>query len=52
MTDLSINIQPKFAWQARLINNVYYQVEKGKQPNWFHRKMQKFCFGIEWSRLK
>lgn len=23
---------------------------KGVEPNWFHRKMQEFCFGFKWRK--
>lgn len=25
---------------------------KGKEPCWFHRKMQELCFGIQWRKPK
>lgn len=58
-TDLSINLkdnmifkQPVYAWKCQLIYGTYWHVEEGKQPNWFHRMMQRLCFGIKWERLK
>ena len=42
---------PNYTWKVRLIHNVYYMVEKDKQPNLFHRKMQELCFGVKWSRV-
>jgi len=26
-------------------------VSKGYEPNWFHRKMQKLCFGFTWKQF-
>ena len=37
-------------WQASM-GNIVYRPEKGKEPNWFHRKMQEFCFGIVWEKI-
>lgn len=42
---------PVYTWKCQLIPNTYWHVEEGKQPNWFHRKMQTLCFGIKWSRI-
>jgi hypothetical protein len=44
--------KPVYAWQCRLVSNVVWQIEEGKEPNWFHRKMQELCFGFKWERLK
>lgn len=31
---------------------IVYQPIKGHEPNWFHRKMQELCFGIQWRKVK
>jgi hypothetical protein len=41
---------PKYTWKCQLISGTHWLVEEGKQPNWFHRKMQTLCFGIIWSK--
>ena len=43
--------QPKYAWRCWLTYNMYWSLENGKQPNWFHRKMQELCFGIKWEKI-
>lgn len=43
---------PVYVWRCQLIPGTYWCVEEGKQPNWFHRKMQQLCFGIKWEKLK
>jgi hypothetical protein len=47
----TISIPPKPAWKCQLINGVYWNVEEGKQPNAFHRLMQRLFFGIKWSKI-
>lgn len=42
---------PKYRWRIRLTHNTYWQVEEGKEPNWFHRKMQELCFGVKWEKV-
>lgn len=44
-------IGPKYAWKCELHPNTYWHVEEGKQPNAFHRFMQRLCFGVKWSRV-
>jgi hypothetical protein len=29
---------------------IVYNPNKGMEPNWFHRKMQEFCFGFQWRK--
>ena len=41
---------PKYTWRCRLIHGTWWMVEEGKQPNWFHRKMQELCFGFKWEK--
>ena len=48
----SFNFQtPKYVWKCKLIEGTYWYIEDGKQPNAFHRFMQRICFGIKWSRI-
>lgn len=30
--------------------DVTWNPREGHEPNWFHRKMQEFCFGIKWRK--
>lgn len=30
--------------------NVYYTPDEGKEPNWFHRKMQELILGFKWRK--
>ena len=43
--------QPKMAWKCELHPTTYWHCEEGKQPNAFHRFMQRLCFGVKWSRI-
>ena len=42
---------PKYGWKCQLMEGTFWQVEEGKQPNWFHRKMQSICFGFKWEKI-
>lgn len=42
---------PKMSWKCELHPNTYWHCEEGKQPNAFHRFMQRLCFGVKWSRI-
>ncbi len=35
-------------WTMTFCENIQYTPEEGKEPNWFHRKMQELCFGVKW----
>lgn len=37
-------------WQCHVSANFVLVPLKGKEPNWFHRKMQTLCFGFKWSK--
>jgi hypothetical protein len=52
-TDWQVNLikNPKYTWKCHLIKGVWWMAEEGKQPNWFHRKMQEFCFGFKWEKI-
>jgi hypothetical protein len=30
---------------------IVYHPIKGREPNWFHRKMQELCFGFQWRKI-
>lgn len=42
---------PKYTWKCELHPGTYWHVQEGKQPNAFHRFMQRLCFGVKWSRI-
>ena len=42
---------PKYGWKCRLVHNTWWMVEEGREPNWFHRKMQELCFGVKWEKI-
>lgn len=44
--------QPVYEWECVLMPGVIRSVEKGRAPNWFHRKMQEIAFGFKWRRVK
>lgn len=49
---LYIAKEPEFAWKCELISEIILSVEEGKQPNAFHRFMQRLVFGFKWSRIE
>ena len=42
---------PKMSWRCEVSPGWTWYFEDGKQPNWFHRKMQGLVLGIRWSRI-
>ena len=46
---LSFSIPKKSAWTMNC-GNVYYTPNEGKEPNWFHRKMQELILGFKWRK--
>ena len=42
---------PEYAWRCHLCYGTSFPVEEGKQPNSFHRFMQRLFFGITWEKL-
>ena len=50
--NLKIAWHPDYAWRCYLGSNLMLNVEEGKQPNAFHRLMQRLCFGFRWERIK
>ena len=43
---------PVYSWRVVLGYSTYIYVIEGKQPNWFHRKMQELILGFKWEKLK
>lgn len=41
---------PKYEWKCFINHNTYFCFEEGKQPNAFHRFMQKLILGFKWVR--
>lgn len=39
---------PSKTWSCQIFSNVFYVPEQGKEPSWFHRKMQEWVFGVKW----
>lgn len=42
---------PKYTWKCEIVPGHFFMFEEGNQPNWFHRKMQEFMFGVKWSTV-
>lgn len=50
----------KSDWQCYLFGDadrpgpgsIVFVPNEGNEPNWFHRKMQELCFGIQWRKKK
>ncbi len=39
---------PVYKWTLHINKGFCMQFEEGKQPNWFHRKMQELILGFKW----
>lgn len=41
-------------WQCDVFGDHFFVFipKKGNHPNWFNRKMQEWCFGVKWRKLK
>lgn len=56
--DLVFKLPEKSEWKVWLMGDygssqhgaIVYNPNKGMEPNWFHRKMQEFCFGFQWRK--
>lgn len=53
MTEISFYAPEYSKWKCYLSGRntaleVIYIPIKDAEPNWFHRKMQEFCFGFKW----
>jgi hypothetical protein len=42
---------PQYKWKCELTNNTFWYVEDGKQPNMFHRFMQRIILGFKWTEI-
>lgn len=46
----------KSEWSCRLFdkvgNVIVWTPDKGEEPNFFHRWMQRLCFGFKWTKEK
>lgn len=42
---------PKMSWKCEIHPSTFWYCEEGRQPNAFHRFMQRLCFGIKWSKI-
>ena len=42
---------PVYEWKLELCHGTFWCVEKGKAPNWFHRKMQELLLGFKWRKI-
>jgi hypothetical protein len=49
-TQYTLKVPEKSDWQMS-VADIVYRPNKGKEPNWFHRKMQEFCFGFKWEKI-
>lgn len=49
--EFSTLMGPKYTWKCELHPSTYWHVQEGKQPNAFHRFMQRLCFGVKWTRV-
>jgi hypothetical protein len=43
--------RPNYTWKCQLHPGTWWMVEEGREPNWFHRKMQEICFGVKWIKI-
>ncbi len=57
--NLVFKLPEKSEWRVWLMGDhgsgqhgaIVYNPNKGMEPNWFHRKMQEFCFGFQWRKI-
>ena len=48
----TFSMPKKSKWTVELVGNTFYTPDEGKEPNWFHRKMQELAFGFKWGKSK
>jgi hypothetical protein len=50
----TIQLPKSAGWQAKLTPGGYvtFRPTEGNVPCWFHRQMQRLCFGFVWERVK
>lgn len=60
-TYFTVSSMPKASdWQCYLFGDadrpgpgaIVFVPCEGNEPNWFHRKMQELCFGVQWRKKK
>lgn len=44
----TIKISEPSEWKCYLTGDMVLVPSKGNHPNWFHRQMQRLCFGFKW----
>jgi hypothetical protein len=57
--NLVIKLPERSEWKVWLMGDhdsgqhgaIVYHPIKGREPNWFHRKMQELCFGFQWRKI-
>lgn len=48
-----LHCEPELSeWRCFITNNTCITPHKGKEPNWFHRLMQRLILGFRWERDK
>jgi hypothetical protein len=47
----TLNIPEYSDWQVTLTAGATLRPLKGKEPNWFWRKMQYLAFGFKWEKV-
>ncbi len=47
----TIHVPEKSEWTMHCAS-VSYTPDKGKEPSWFHRKMQEWILGFKWRKNK
>jgi hypothetical protein len=52
ITESFIIKQPEKSEWTLHCANIIYTPDKGKEPNWFHRKMQELILGFKWRKNK
>lgn len=48
----SLSFTPTIKYKYVLrIGGLSINIVEGKEPNWFHRWMQRICFGFRWEKI-
>ena len=47
----SIPVPEYSKWRCEITSGYFFNPLKGKEPNWFWRKMQYLMFGFKWSKV-
>lgn len=48
-TEYRLKLPERSEWQMH-VSDITYNPPKGKEPNWFHRKMQELILGFKWRK--